>query len=132
MAGRRQRRTVAGWLGLVALAVQAFLPLLVAAEISAAASAGDRSVFELCAFGHVHAAQPGDETPATPASHDESDGKLCPICIALHAGPAFTAPPPLALQLPAPPPAAFSLPARQQAPPVLALTAYRSRAPPIG
>jgi hypothetical protein len=134
MQGRRKRSTVAAWLGLVALAIQAVLPLLVAVEISLAAGAGENSVFELCEYGHVHAAAPHEADGAPGKSHhrDGGDGAICPICIALHAGPVFTAPAILALPLPTVREIATALPEMRRSPRLVALVAYRSRAPPIG
>ena len=134
MQGRRKRSSVAAWLGVVALAIQAVLPLLVAVEISLAASAGENSVFELCEYGHIHAAAPheADGAPGKSRHHDGDGGPLCPICIALHAGPVFTAPAILALPLPAVRDIATALPEMQRSPHLVALVAYRSRAPPIG
>jgi hypothetical protein len=127
-----QRSAVAAWLGLVALAIQAGLPLLVAVESTLAARAGADSVFEMCEYGHVHLAE---ETPGSSHHHHHHDGDgdgLCPICIALHAGSVFTAPAPLALPLPVAAPIAAALPELRSAPRFASLAAYRSRAPPPG
>jgi hypothetical protein len=134
MRRSKQRSAIAGWLGLFALAIQAALPLLVAVEISLAAGAGKDSVFELCEYRHLHAVAPhdADDAPGKSHHHDGDDGALCPICIALHAGSVFTAPAILALPLPAVREIATALPQMRRAPPPVALTAYRSRAPPIG
>ncbi len=135
MRRSKQRSAIAGWLGLLALAIQAALPLVIAVEISLAAGAGKDSVFELCEYGHLHAVAPhdADDAPGTPHHHhDGDDGAICPICIALHASPVFTAPASLALPLPVVREIATALPEMRRAPPLLALTAYRSRAPPLG
>jgi DUF2946 family protein len=128
MRRRRQRRRLAAWLSLFALALQALVPLLVAGEISLAARSGDHSVFELCAFGHVH----GRDVPGKATGHDEDGGTVCPICVALHAAPVFT--PATAASLPVP---AFrgieiAATATPLPPRLVAQTAYRSRAPPLG
>jgi hypothetical protein len=130
MGGRRLQRVTA-WLGLVAFAIQAIVPLLVAAEIGLADQAGTHSIFELCAFGHVHAVDHDGSPPAKSGDRGHgADGAICPICVALHAAPAFTAPILAALPLPSTgsiePPAI----ATTDAPRPLALAAYRSRAPP--
>jgi hypothetical protein len=131
MRGGARRSTIAAWFGLIALAIQAGLPLLVAAEVSLAARAGTGSVFELCEYGHLHAAEHAPGT--SPHHHDEGDGgSLCPICIALHAGPVFTAPVMLALPLPLAAPIAAAAPEIRPEPRPVVLSAYRSRAPPFG
>src|SRR5579864_7097770 len=114
MSWGRQRRAFAAWLGLCALALQALVPLLVAAEISLAARSGDHDVFELCVFGQVHDSGHTDAPGKT--DHDDG-GTICPICVALHASPVYTAPAAPALLLP---------------PPAAVVAAYRSRAPPLG
>ena len=131
---KRSRIAFAAWLGIVALAIQALIPALLAAEIDIAGREGGASIFTLCAFGHVHVdsthdGQGGTDTP----QHDDELGAACPICIALIASPAFTAPTPVALPLPmASAIAALARIDGQEAPLRFATTAYRSRAPPIG
>ncbi|MGO8917459.1 MAG: DUF2946 domain-containing protein [Stellaceae bacterium] len=133
MRWRRQRSAIAAWLGLVALAIQGVVPLLVAVEISLAAGAGEDSVFEICEYGHLHAATPHEErAPGQSHHHDGDDGALCPICIALHASPVFTAPTTLALPLPVVREIASAVPEMRRSLRLVALVAYRSRAPPIG
>jgi hypothetical protein len=127
MMSRRQGRAIAAWLGLFAFFIQSLIPLLVAAEISLAANAGEHSVFELCPMGHVHgtADQPGK-------SHGDDDGcGLCPICIALHASPVFTAPAISALPVPVVHAIVTEAIAPHQIPRFVATAAYRSRAPPL-
>lgn len=133
--GRRRRRSIIGaWLGLAALAIQAVLPLFLAVEISLAARAGQGNVFELCEYGHIHAAVPheADDAPGKSHHHDGDHGAICPICIALHAGPVFTAPAIPSLPVPAVREIAATLPEMRPPPHLLTLAAYRSRAPPIG
>jgi hypothetical protein len=94
----------ARWLACVAALVQAFIPLLVAAELGLAQPADDGM---LCAMGEAHhaaAAHQGD------ALHDGDTGQTapaaghhapcCAICVALHAAQAFTAPATVALPIP--------------------------------
>jgi hypothetical protein len=133
MAGSRPKRIAfAAWLGILALAVQSFIPVLLAAEIEFAAHQPGTSVFTLCPFGHIHAAQPSADGKA-PASPDGQDhGTLCPICIALQAAPPFTAPPQIALPLPASFPLETVLAEAEPAAKSVATSAYRSRAPPLG
>ena len=131
MRGRRLQR-VAAWLGLVAFAIQAVVPLLVAAEIGLADRAGRHSIFELCAFGHVHVVDPDGSLPGKSGGKGHEDlGAVCPICVALHAAPAFTAP--VLVALPLPSSGSIDTPT-VAAPPILrplTFAAYRSRAPPI-
>ncbi len=127
MRGKAQRRVIAAWIGLIALALQVELPLLVAIEISFANRAAANSAFEICGYGHRAEGAPG--TSHHP--HRDGDG-LCPICIALHAGPVFTAPALVALPLPAAAPIVATVPERRAEPRVVVLSAYRSRAPPLG
>ena len=128
MRGRRQRRRFAAWLGLFALALQALVPLLVAGEIALATRSGDHSVFELCAFGHVHE----EGAPGKAGGHDEDRGTVCPICVALHAAPVFTPATVASLPVPAFRGIAIAAVAAPLPPRILAETAYRSRAPPLG
>ncbi|HJT06449.1 MAG TPA: DUF2946 family protein [Stellaceae bacterium] len=131
---KRSRIAFAAWLGIVALAIQALIPALLAAEIDIADQEHGASVFTLCAFGHVHVATTHDEPGGTDTpQHDDELGAACPICIALIASPAFTAPAPVALPLPLAGAIASLAPIEgQEAPVRFATTAYRSRAPPIG
>ncbi|HEX6840819.1 MAG TPA: DUF2946 family protein [Stellaceae bacterium] len=131
---KRSRIAFAAWLGVVALAIQALIPALLAAEIEIAGREHGASAFTLCAFGHVHLATTHDEPGGTHTpQHDDGLGAPCPICIALIASPAFTAPAPVALPLPLASPIAALAPSDgQEAPVRFATTAYRSRAPPIG
>jgi hypothetical protein len=131
---KRSRIALAAWLGIVALAIQALIPALLAAEIEIAGQEHGASVFTLCAFGHVHLAITHDEPSGTDKpQHDGELGAPCPICIALIASPAFTAPAPMALPLPVASAIAALAPGDgQQAPVRFATTAYRSRAPPVG
>lgn len=130
MGGRRLQR-VAAWLGLLAFAVQAVVPLLVAAEIGLAARSGTRSIFELCAYGHIHAVNHDASSPGKSGDqghHD--DDTICPICVALHAAPVFTAASLVALPLPVSGGIDAPAIATTATPRPPALAAYRSRAPP--
>jgi hypothetical protein len=131
---KRPRIVFAAWLGIIALAIQALIPALLAAEIEIAGQEHGASVFTLCAFGHLHVATTHDEPGGTNTpQHDEELGETCPICIALIASPAFTAPAQVALPMPLASAIAALAPIDgQEAPVRFATTAYRSRAPPIG
>ncbi len=125
---RRRRRISVAWLGLIALLIQALLPLMLGAEVAAIAKSGDRELLEFCAFGHLHVGSDG---------HGRSDGDhrpdtLCPVCVALQASPVFTAPAPAALPPPTANPIRVATSAAVVAPRLLAFTGYRSRAPPVG
>ena len=89
---RHERRCLAAWLGLICLAVQALLPLLLAVEI--AAQPFDPAAEALCLHSSAAPPQP-DQTP-----HHHSGISGCPICLTLAASAAFTEPTPLALPLP--------------------------------
>jgi hypothetical protein len=125
---RRLRRKSVAWLGLLALLIQALLPLAVGAEVAAIARSGDHELLEFCAFGHLHVAGDND-TDGRPDHHHHSD-RLCPICVALQASPAFTAPAPAVLPLPSAAPIRIATRVATVAPRFVAFTAYRSRAPP--
>jgi len=131
---KRPRIAFAAWLGIVALAIQALIPALLAGEIEIAGREHGAGVFTLCAFGHLHVAATHDEPGGTNTpQQDDERGAACPICIALIASPAFTAPAPVALPLPLASPIAALAPSDgQEAPARFAATAYRSRAPPVG
>jgi len=129
---RRLRRKSVAWLGLLALLIQALLPLGVGAEVAAIAKSGDHELLEFCAYGHLHVAGDGDgDADGRPDHHHHSD-ELCPICVALQASPAYTTPAPAVLPLPSATPIRVAAAAATVAPRFLAFTAYRSRAPPIG
>jgi len=130
MTSRRQGRAIAAWLGLFAFFLQSAIPLLVAAEISLAASAGEHSVFELCPMGHVHGVAGHGGGPGK-SQGDGDDGGLCPICIALHANPVFTAPAIAGLPVPIVHAIVTAAVAPHQIPRFVATSAYRSRAPPL-
>ncbi|HWI28234.1 MAG TPA: DUF2946 domain-containing protein [Stellaceae bacterium] len=133
MARRRQRRRIAGWLGLVALVIQAAIPLLLGVEITLAASPAWRGVFDPCLYGDVgDAADQSDHTPGQPGHHDHDCNGLCPICLALQACPVFalTFPPPLPVPK-AEAQASLAVEHGRALHPVVRLS-YRSRAPPVG
>ena len=128
----RQLRRLAAWLGMVALLVQVLVPALLAAEINLAQEEHGQSVFTLCAFGHVHLGVPGDNTAPADAGHHDDAGALCPICLALLASPAFTAPPSVGLPLPVAVRLEVFVPVPSRPPTTAVATVYRSRAPPVG
>jgi hypothetical protein len=129
MMSRRQGRAIAAWLGLFAFFLQSLIPLLVAAEISLAANAGEHSVF--CSVVHVHGAADHPGGPGKSPVDDDGCG-LCPICIALHASPVFTAPAVAALPVPIVHAIVTAAIVPHQIPRFVATAAYRSRAPPFG
>ena len=119
---QRRKRFIAAWLGLIGLAVQALLPMLLAVEI--AAQPFDPAAAALCLHDSADPAQPA------PASHDHGLTSGCPICLSLAASVAFTAPTPLAIPLPsfvkADDYARIEADTRGQS----VLPSYQSRAPP--
>ncbi len=126
--GTRQNRLAAGWFGFLAMAVQAFLPLLLAAEIRLA----DAGELPICAPAVAEdIAVPVTHRRDTSPIHHHGGMAACPICQSVACGqaladtaapPALTAPQILEMA------AAF-------APPPISLQAsysasYRARAPP--
>jgi hypothetical protein len=128
---RPKRIAFAAWLGLLALAVQSLIPVLLAAEIEVASTQSGKSVFTLCPFGHIHVAQPAGDGKAPASTGDEDQGTVCPICIALQAAPPFTAPPPVALPVPVALPLEVVVAEARPAANNVTTAAYRSRAPPL-
>jgi hypothetical protein len=132
MAGSRPKRIAfAAWIGLLALAVQSLIPVLLAAEIELAAHQPGKSVFTLCPFGHIHVAEPSADGKAPDSKDHEDHGTICPICVALQAAPPFTAPPQIALPLPMALPVDIAVAELHPAAQTVATAAYRSRAPPL-
>ena len=125
----RQCNAVAACLGLFALLVQTLVPLLIAGEIAVAAKAGDHSVLEFCPYGHLHRADPPG-APGDADKHHSDHGDLCPICLALHASPVFTAPVVAALPLPVVRAGAPLVLPQRGVPHLITVAGYRSRAPP--
>jgi hypothetical protein len=126
--GTRQNRLAAGWFGCLAMAVQALLPLLLAAEIRLA-DAGELPLY----------APAGAEQAAGPVTHQHHHSgsshhggmAACPICQAVAAGHAFAdtaASPALSAPQNYETAAAFAPPSR----PLQAFyySSYRARAPP--
>ena len=125
----RLRRKSVAWLGLLALLIQALLPLAVGAEVAAIARSGDHELLEFCAFGHLHV---GGDSDSPSDHHHHHPDTLCPICVALQASPVFTAAAPAALPLPTESPIRVAIYWVTVAPRFLPFAAYRSRAPPVG
>jgi hypothetical protein len=133
MRAKKSRSTIwAAWLGVLALALNALVPIHIAFDIAQALGApapcsshveDDHAERHLLALltGHRDAGGKSDEHGKTHA---------CPVCSAFGAFAGFTAPAPPALSLPAPAglPAAHSI---IQAERFAAPAAYRSRAPPL-
>jgi hypothetical protein len=134
MAPRRQKRfALAAWLGVLALGIQALIPVFLAAEIELAAAQGGKSVFSLCAFGHLHSVAHRPDGPSrAPIDDDTEQGAVCPICIALQASVPFTAPAQIALPLPADRPLDVVVATLAATAEKIVTAAYRSRAPPLG
>jgi hypothetical protein len=126
--GTRQKRLAAGWFGCLAMAVQALLPLLLAAEIRLA-DAGELSI---CAMdGAEQAAGPVTHQHHNSGSSHHGGMAACPICQAVACGQAFAD----TAALPALPAPQSHETAAAFAPPASHLQAfysssYRARAPP--
>jgi hypothetical protein len=123
-AGQRLRQ--AGlWLALLALFIQAALPLFLAIEIRALAAAATDT--EIASSLCLH---DGAGSPAVPGSHRDCTPASCPICTALAAASALAI---AAAEMPIMPVSAMAAPVFAAAPvpfgafPTLS---YRSRAPP--
>ncbi len=127
---RKRHHRLAAWLGLLALAVQVCLPLLIAAEIRAATAAAPSLSLALAAVPICHAADEQTSGPGTGQPPDRHDRAGCPICTALAASLAFTAA--VAPALPVPQGCAIALRVAASAPALSPrfAAAYRSRAPP--
>jgi hypothetical protein len=95
LSRRNVSRTLALWLGLAALLVQAMAPLCLAGFMSVAAP-GASSIILCTAHGFetIQIGADGKPLPATPAQ--DQQGANCPLCSAMHAASAFM-PPTLAL-----------------------------------
>ncbi len=128
MLRRLSRAACAAWLGLFALAVQAAIPALVAIEFGIAGNAAEAAT--LCVFGASQ--DHPSETPAPAPPGGKHGIGACPICIALNAGHAFTAPDAAALPLPASHELGATIPLPAALRDAVAVAAYRSRAPPLG
>jgi len=129
---------LAAWLGLLALALNALVPIHIAFDVAAAVGAASPSFLAELTGHHHHA---GSHT------HDRGDGKghdhgapaqdkgdaqtACAVCLTLAALAGFVPAAPVAL--PALPPTATVSPAAAIAVVGASIVlAYRSRAPPIG
>ena len=82
--GGRDNRTVAAWFGGLAMMVQVFLPLLLAAEIRLATE-GELPICHVGAIAEQSQQQPTNHTHRHATTHG------CPICQAAAAAQAFTA-----------------------------------------
>ena len=129
MNRRRVTRTLALWLGLAALLVQAMAPLCLTGFMSAGVP-GESSII-LCTshgFETIRIDADGKPLPGTPAQ--DQQGSICPLCSAMHAASAFV---PLSLALTASPPSMIA--ARMNVisvpmPPRKFASAYVTRGPP--
>jgi hypothetical protein len=123
----RPARTLALWLGLLALTIQGLAPLCLPGIMR---TAGGPSIILCTAHGlqTVHLGADGKPLSNTPAPNQQNSD--CPLCAAAHIGGGFTAPALVALSLP---PIARERVARLAPAPVPALKAYFpyvTRAPP--
>lgn len=123
-AERRRRLEAGACFALLACCIQALLPFLIAFEIQTAAAE--------TAHCHVATADSAVHREAGPAHHQEHGSCLaaCPICLALSAAHAFTAP--AAIALPSPPAVPLVRLASSAAQDFLqtAPAPYEARAPP--
>jgi hypothetical protein len=82
------------WLALLALYVQALLPMLFAAELRIADAGGSASAaLAICGGGHVSAGAPDGGGAGAPGTGDSHSRHCCPLCTACTAiGASFIAP----------------------------------------
>ncbi len=121
----RKTAPAGAWLAFLAIAIQVLLPFVVAYEIALVGSpAYADSLSSICS---AHA-QP--EVPAGSGQRHHGPSGGCPICTAMAAAQAFTAPAPLVL----PPPRAIGndvpIAAVGSRPGAIGAAPYQSRAPP--
>jgi Protein of unknown function (DUF2946) len=126
---RLRRNGIAAWLGLLALAVQAFLPVHLAAAMSASATGGP----EAHVLHHQPHALLAHHLPhRSPLDHSHAGHIACPLCTALHGAGvgAATLPGTVAAQLPNADAGFIVLRAADLDRPASRPAAYLSRAPP--
>ncbi len=114
--GRRSWFTARATLAMFAIVVQIMLPFVLAADIAAAANAAP-----IC---HVPT---GDEQK----NHQPNPANACPICTALAATIAATAPSPPAIPLPRIVVAGAMVIPQEDSAAISIVISYRSRAPPL-
>ena len=125
--GRTRAAPEGIWLALLAVAIQIFLPFLVAVEIKALSEPASAATTTIClSTDSIGAsAHPGSQT----THHGLSDG--CPICVALAVGQAFTSPSPVLAPIPQTAGASVVYEAPTASPPDYASAFYNPRAPPV-
>ncbi len=90
--GRRKSRTFGAWLALLALYVQALLPMLIAVELRIA-DAGSSAAFAMCLSGHGSTGAPDGGGAGAPGTGDGHSRHCCPLCTACTAiGASYIAP----------------------------------------
>lgn len=123
------------WLGLLALVLNALVPVHLAFDLAGVFGAGHR-------HGARAEAQSAEwRLLALLTGHREADGRsdrhgkdhqaACPVCQALGALAGFVPAAPATFPTPAPLAIATPAPVVERAPPAAPLAAYRSRAPPL-
>lgn len=111
---------------ILAILVQALIPLLLAAEIDAA----DAGSPPICSVAD-HIAD-GPNSGPSGDRHKSGGIGVCPICVTLHASIAVITPMAAVLPLPSQAGSIGVAPRPQRVPVALAAASYRSRAPPVG
>jgi hypothetical protein len=137
-SGRPQRRAWAAWLGLLALALNALIPIHLALDLGEAFAATHRETpaaphhgLEWRLWALVTGHEAGDGKPEGKPD-DDHHGPTCPAFGVLGALGGFAVVAPPALPMPAVVEASPVLAATTGIPDRTAATAYRSRAPPLG
>ncbi len=130
MTLRRLRRNgLAAWFGLLALAVQAFIPVHLATAMAASGGGVDATD---AVHHQMHAPLAHHLPRGTPLDHSHAGHIACPLCAALHGAGAGTATlaATTALPLPADIGCFLALPVADLDQPASRPAAYLSRAPP--
>lgn len=132
MRGRRQRRRIAAWLGVLALVLDALVPIHLAFDLAETLGADRAPIAATDPTRQLLAEFVGHESRPDKPDRDHHHHHDCAVCAAAGMLGAFTAPPPVAH----PPPTLTTQPlllaALRAVLPGACPSAYRSRAPPIG
>lgn len=122
----RKMAPAGAWLAFLAIAIQVLLPFLVAYEIALAGSpAYADTLASICSASH-----PQPQIPDGSGQSHHGPSGSCPICTAMAAAQAFTAPLPLVLPVPGAAGNDIPLAAVAWRPGSIAAAPYQSRAPP--
>lgn len=127
-SGKTQRVRWAAWLGLLALALNALVPIHIAFDLAEAF--GTQSDAHSAEWSVLATLSGHGETDGESHEHGKGHPTPCPVCSALGALAGFVLAAVIVLPLPPPAPAPPAL-AAIGGEPASAPLAYRSRAPPV-